>query len=142
MGFKTLEEVREWVGVEKLAVEAFEEKTGKMKDKMRNLALLPRGIVHAALGAAEYVDKSRLTPMDAAQVGLMWRICKRIAIGWEDPAWVDEDPCLALVVPASQVAAAPAPQLKRKGRVIKISDVLDQGDQTEIEVADAKQVKI
>ena len=143
MGFKTLEEVRDWVGVDVVAVEAFEEKTGKMKDKMRNMALLPRGIVHAALGAAEYAaDKSHLTPMDAAQVGLMWRICKRLAVGWNDPAWVDEDPCLALVAPASQAAAAPAPQTRKRGRVIKISDFLDQGDSTEIEVASPAQVKI
>jgi hypothetical protein len=142
MGFKTLEEVRGWVGVDVIAVEAFEEKTGKMKDKMRNIALLPRGIVHAALGAAEDADKSQLTPMDAAQVGLMWRICKRIAVGWDDPSWFDDDPCLALVAPASQAsAAAPTPQPKKKGRVIKISDFLDQGDATEIDVADAKTVK-
>eukprot|EP00974_Lingulodinium_polyedra_P022229 2147438-Lingulodinium_polyedra.AAC.1 len=51
-----------------------------MANHTRNLALLPAQVVRAAVSEARVGEPPRsLTPVEAAQVGLCWRVARRIA---------------------------------------------------------------
>ena len=82
-----------------------------------------------------------LTPVEASQVALIWRICKRVswtASGekWDD--FVDVDPFAPSAAPpaAAGSGAAPAASPQTEENVVKLSAVLDQGDNGQVRVAD------
>ena len=101
---------------------------------MRILAAFPgetlvQNILHVRLQ-----DGSQLTPAQAVQVGLVWRLCRRITWtrgGQPYNDWVDEDPWAQKAPAPAPVAPGPmGPQgLKEKG--IKMSSIIDQSDDTE-----------
>eukprot|EP00972_Heterocapsa_arctica_P063964 9436394-Heterocapsa_arctica.AAC.1 len=75
-----------------------------------------------------------LFPVEASQVGFLWRLCRRLRGNWAD--WVDEDPLelSAAAQPAAATAAnLPAgPEVKPAGRKVKMAHILDQSDETEV----------
>ena len=141
----TISKVVEWVGLSEHALPAVEVCTGSLGDKVRNMALLPAIVIREVAGAAKLAvegDTPRpLSPIEAAQIGLVWRICCRLmSADWS--TWIDVDPLAAPPIPA---AASPAPAAATglaiiSAKKLKMSNVLDQGDESEFAMADPARI--
>ena len=141
----------QWVGIESEVWEAFQGKTGPLGDPIRNIALLPSRAVRAAVTDAQ-VKGANLTFIQKAQVGLVWRIAKRLAA----ETWatcIDYDPIESdgpTLIPAGAAGAATAgtaatpegaPAFTSGAKRVKFSQVIDQSDDSEITVAGDKLVQ-
>ncbi|CAK0845264.1 unnamed protein product [Prorocentrum cordatum] len=98
--------------------------------------------VKAPFTDAEWEERKQHRSFDISGVGLIWRICKRISWTaggqrWDD--FVDMDPFQAPAArpAAAESGAAPAAAPATRDKVVKLSAVLDQGDDGEVRVADA-----
>ena len=148
--FQSIVDCRTWVGLAAEPWKALEEGTGNLANALRNLALLPHPVVFAAIRAARLGEGSAqriLTPIEAAQVGLVWRIARRLAFvasgaRWDD--FLDVDPTLDPAKPelqtfqrppAAQAAPAPSATPSDGFKKVKISTCLDQADETEVPLA-------
>ena len=76
------------------SADGLQEKTGELGNQCRNLALLPDSVLRRAVAASRTTvevngqdQEVPLTPIDAAQVGLTWRIARRLmtsgSLGWD-----------------------------------------------------------
>ena len=107
------------IGQGNAVIPALEVATGALGNNTRNLGLLPPAVLRAAIAAAEIevtpanpatgapAVRRHFTPVEASQVGLAWRIARRIqwaASGQDWNAWLDQDP-----LEATPVAQAPPP---------------------------------
>eukprot|EP00971_Amphidinium_carterae_P241065 4785841-Amphidinium_carterae.1 len=86
-----LADVREWVEINEHAFKAFESVVGDVANSQRNLAHLP---VQVREG-----DARALSVVETSQVGLVWRIAKRLALRACGMAWNEIDVEDLLVVP-------------------------------------------
>ena len=142
-----------WCGLDGVAFDAIEAELGSFNNLIRNVALLPANMISSACTAATVQPPTPdggvappphgLTPIQVAQVGLVWRIARRIvAPSWDN--FTDVDPfapaaaVAAATVPAGAAATAPVVT----GRKISLKAVLDQSDETEVPVADESKVRI
>ena len=150
-GFEHARAAAAWVGLAAEPWAAVQVKTGSFADRLRNVALLPAHVIRAAVAATRLpaeggaAEGRPLTPVEAAQVGLIWRIARRL----QAPAWADFVDIDPLDAPAP--AAAPPTQpgtggglpgggaaagaTPAQGRKVKLGQVLVQGDETEVPVA-------
>ena len=91
-GFVTIDAIVDWVGLGVLVIPAIERQTGPFANMPRNLAMLPPVIIREAVKVAKITEtdgqERLLAPVEAAQVGLVWRITRRG--NWV--SWVDIDP--------------------------------------------------
>eukprot|EP00972_Heterocapsa_arctica_P002637 387895-Heterocapsa_arctica.AAC.1 len=114
--------------------------------------MLPHAIVHAAIASTVVNVGTPPTPRDftaveAAQVGMVWRIARRLAFVAAGNTWatfLDVDPCE--VAPAAQhdlrhVGPAVSTLTPALGMKVKIASILDQGDDGEVAQASATQVE-
>ena len=101
LAFAGLAALVRWTGLSPQALAAVEAGTGPLQDSSRNLSLLPSQVVRAAIQAARTPSMEEgepdlpLTPVEASQMGLAWRIARRIAITSSGSAWanaIDVDP--------------------------------------------------
>ena len=143
------------VGIAQEALDAVWAGTGSPDNSVHNVALLDAPVIRAAITAARVGNDAailagtaaQLTPMQAAQVGLVWRVCSRLAFTRAGGAW-DQWPDCNPLDPAQGVAGtalAPPGQVSRPavvlpvaagpGRTVKLASVLDQGDHTEVALA-------
>ena len=136
--FKTIEAIIKWVGRNELVVPAIEKHAGAFADLPRNMALLPPIVIKEAVKVAKLTDAGAerlLTPVEAAQIGLVWRITRRkLSENWA--SWVDIDPFEdtgGAATPPRKAAETPTSNAKK----LKMAHVLDQGDESEFTVADA-----
>ena len=122
---------------------AFVREAGDPNDDLRLLAALPGNVVAASLAQATFDDGAPLTAVQAAQVGLVWKLARRMMFvkgggSWED--WSEEDPWSDSPAspPRSSSARASAATgefvKETKERTLKFTQVLDQGDDGEFEV--------
>ena len=122
---------------------AFVREAGDPNDDLRLLAALPGNVVAASLAQATFDDGAPLTAVQAAQVGLVWKLARRMMFvkgggTWED--WSEEDPWSDSPPSpprssSARAAAAPGEFVKEtKERTLKFTQVLDQGDDGEFEV--------
>ena len=93
--FVTIEAIAMWVGLNVLVIPAIEKHTGAFANMLRNLAMLPPVVIKEAVKVAKLTEadgeERLLTPVEAGQVGLVWRITRRKLSGnWA--SWVDVDP--------------------------------------------------
>ena len=156
--WQRLTEVATHVGTRAEAVTALQEKTGTLNDSIRNFALLPDTVLRQAVAAAREtvtvadVDEQHpLTPVDAAQIGLMWRIARRLmtpgADGWN--TFIDFDPMVATSSQSQpsqpqQAQHAQGGQAQLGGaeeRKLKMSSYIDQADDGEFIPASRQQVE-
>ena len=103
----TIEAIAIWVRLNVLVIPAIEKHTGAFANMLRNLAMLPPVVIKEAVKVATLTEadgeERLLTPVEAAQVGLVWRITRRKLSGnWA--SWVDVDPFEA---PSDPGAAPP-----------------------------------
>ena len=112
----------------------------------RNLAILPPVVVREAVRVAKVTEtdgqERLLAPVEAAHIGLVWRITRRKLSGnWA--SWVDIDP---FEIPSDQgatpqsVRVAEAPSFGAKK--LKTAHILDQGDESEFTLADAGHITV
>ena len=122
---------------------AFVREAGDPNDDLRLLAALPGNVVAASLAQATFDDGAPLTAVQAAQVGLVWKLARRMMFvkgggTWED--WSEEDPWSDSPPSpprssSARASAAPGEFVKEtKERILKFTQVLDQGDDGEFEV--------
>lgn len=150
IAFASLSDIVDHVGMSPEAFAAVVAKTGDPADKHHNWALLDAATIRAAVAAARHGPQEApvaLTPMQAAQVGLTWRIARRIAFvqgGGTWSAWPDTNPLAdPLLAPAGQQVlpvqgtgyGGPSPLT----RTVKVGAVLDQGDTSKVKLANSDQ---
>ena len=145
-GFVTIEAIADWVGLNVLVIPAIERQTGPFANMPRNLATLPPVVIREAVKVTKTTEtdgqERLLAPVEAAQIGLVWRITRRKLSGnWA--CWVDIDP---FQVPSDQgattqsVRVAEAPTFVAKK--LKIAHILDQGDESGFALADAGHITV
>ena len=137
--FTNINAIVSWVGLNVLVVPAIEKHTGAFSDLPRNMALLPPIVSKEAVKVAKLTEAGEerlLTPVEAAHIGLVWRITRRkLSEKWGqlseniDPF---EDTGGA-ATPPRKVEETPTSNVKK----LKMAHVLDQGDESEFTVADA-----
>ena len=144
-----------WVGLSQDAFDAFENQLGSFNRLIRNVALLPGSMIATACSAARIPPAApttpggtpqqgqRLTPIQVAQIGLVWRICRRIVSpDWSNFADTDPFAPAAVTVPpvavAGGVGAAVAQVTTTK---VQLKTILDQSDETEIQIAAESKVR-
>ena len=146
MGWSSLEQVREFTGLPPESLIAVATPTGRLNDSIRNVVFLPPAVWKSAVAAARVQgedDLRPLTPVEAAQAGLVWRIARRIVASRSGASWasfVDIDLWAPdTPAPAAATAALAPGALLRK---IRMATVVDQGDDSEFAPADAQQITI
>lgn len=111
----------------------------QLGDPGNNIALfsaLPSSAVIAACGLAR-TDDGALTPLQATQVGLVWRMSRRIVAfrsGVAEADFVDIDLWAAQNEKEAPAAPAKSPQGTSglKEAVLKMSTIIDQSDESEL----------
>ncbi|CAK0796788.1 unnamed protein product, partial [Prorocentrum cordatum] len=152
----TISQVTRFVRVPEPVFNAVAAHLGQFQDRIRLLSIIPQVMLHCAILATQVPVEGSATegeqtmrginPLEASQVGLVWRISRRISwvasgSGWED--FVDVDPFVAPQVSSAPVVSFPDARVPAgsatKGRVVKLALVLDQGDDGEVKVAENDQ---
>ena len=147
--WQSAREAIDWARLGEPAVTALEERTGDLQDSLRNWALLPASVLRAAVSAARKPSEVPLTPVEASQIGMVWRVARRLAAGW-NLGGLDPDPLDASAT-APAAAAGPGPSGWTAstgpgapivaGRKVKLSQVLDQSDESEVPAAGPERLK-
>ena len=124
---------------------AWQAQVGDMGTDLRLLAALPKSGLIAACGSAQLADGSSFSPVMATQIGLVWRLARRIvsrAGGIPEAEFQDIDPWQEQPVrPAMGMtpsSSSSPPSVKEK--VLKMSQLIDQGDDSELLPPTAVQV--
>ena len=130
-----------WVGIDDEAFDAVETLLGSFNGRIRNLGMLPASVLVTAITNAQVAvdanNNRQLTPVETTQMGLCWRIAKRLAADtWA--GFVDTDPFApppaAIAVPPPLAAVPPVAPVVIAAKV-KFNTVLDQHDETEAPMA-------
>ena len=146
MAFNDLEEVKDHLGLGRLVWQAFIAQVGDPANDLRLFAAPPRVAVVAACNQAQFDDGSPLLPLQTTQVGLVWRLCRKVVAarsGMNEDQFVDVDPWGepqtqgqqngANVPPGQASATASVTQTTPiKERVLKMSTLLDSQDESEL----------
>lgn len=102
---------------------------------IRPLANLPPTLVTQSITAARLEGGRRLTPLEAIQVGMIYRACHRqvhLSKGLPLEIWVDPDPWTTSL-PSSSTSTGPgtSPSTTSMERKLKFAQVIDQSDESE-----------
>ena len=124
--------------------DAFKEQVGNPGDDLRILAALPAHVVVHGIGQATMAGV-HLSAVEAAHVGLLWRVSKmkmHLARGGSMDLFVDVDPWEpAMIAPAqSQVPGTSSKGTGLKEKVLKMANLLDQSDASELMPPDVNTV--
>ena len=156
MAWNTLTHVTAFVGMAANVLAAMEAPLGSFQDRIGSVSGIPETVwrTAAAPGTAQVLvpqpnDQQgnpvapvarNLTPVEVGQVGMLWRLCSRIAWTSSGGVWRDFLDFDVMVDPANRaqvfaVAQPAQPQvggvLAAAGQKFKMSTVIDQGDDTE-----------
>ena len=142
--YSSLQACRRYWEVEDLVWEAFIRAIGDPGDNSALLANLPPSTVAQAVESAELEDGTKVTVIQATQLGLVYRLARRklhLDNGLDLNLWVDPDPWQesSASFPPSPPTSQSHPQPDRK---MKFSAVLDQSDETEFAVATEQQKQL
>ena len=141
-----LEAIKDLMGVGRQTWQAFVDQIGDPANDVRLFSSLPRIAILTACNQALLTDGSPLLPVQATQVGLVWRLSRRVAAaraGLAEDQFIDIDPWGELPgttsatgdnsqpgQPTSSVQTTPSTALKE--RVLKMSALLDSQDESEL----------
>ena len=92
-----ISEARELSGLPVAVFEALQARLGSPGDALRNVAILPADVWTGTIAAARVSEagERQLTPIEAAQAGLLWRLAKKAAFlqgGGSSQLFVDVEP--------------------------------------------------
>ena len=137
----SLSDVKDFYQMDPGVWQAFISRAGDPGEDLRLLASLPPPAIAAACEVAAASDGTPLTAIQAAHVGLVYRLSRRILHlreGGNWDTWEDTDPWQAAKTPGTPPREARAtggggstPTPERK---LKLSSILDQGDDSEFQV--------
>ena len=111
---------------------------GPLGEDVRLLAALPRLAIVAACSNALHGDGSAFVPVDATQVGLVWRMAQRVMAfraGVAEENFTEEDPWSQSSPSTTTTSTTPGPTSSGSGvkeRVLKMSSLVDQQDESEL----------
>jgi hypothetical protein len=145
-GFGSLAACRGYFGVPDDLWAAFVQVVGDPKEDSRLLAALPSTVVQAAIEATVMDNGDPVSLVQAAQLGLVYRLAKRkqhVDSGLDLNLWTDPDPW------ATNSTSTPTPpvgdtldQTKGTERKMKFASILDQADDSEFVVANESQKQV
>ena len=136
-GLNTLTDVRAHVGCGDRLWQSVTDQLGDPGDNILLVAALPQHVLIQACGNAESTPGVGLTPFQATHVGLVWRICRKIVhmrAGQPEGDFTDLDPWTPST-PSTAVVTSSAPASTGhsvKERVLKMSSLVDQADDSEL----------
>ena len=135
--FRTIDDVLDHFRVPDAIWRAFELQVGSPGADLRLLASLPKVALVQGCGNA-ISDQGPLTPIQATQVGLVWRLARRVIAAQSDvreedfvdiDTWIEPDNLVGETV-------RPDNQTRQGGgvkeRVLKMSNLIDQHDDSEL----------
>ena len=125
--------LRVLMGTQEDVWNAFRGQVGDPGNDIRLLSALPSWIISSACGSAKFADDSSMSPIHAAQVGLLWRAARKFAWlkhGGQEADFVDDDPWEAPATTASPGPPAARPTVKEN--VQKMAALLDPSDESEL----------
>lgn len=132
----SIREMKEHYGLPDALWQAFVAIAGDPGDDPRLLAVLPSHVVSAALERAVLQDGSPLSAVQASHVGLIYNLAKRVqhtkGEGYWN-SWRESSPCGPQTM-ANQAVAKAAPSPSSSERKMKMTQILDQGDDGEFVV--------
>ena len=93
--FQTVRAVRTHFGVGDDHWACFTRTVGDFQDDLRVLAAFPRTGLLAGVSQSQFPDGTGLTPVQATQIGLVWRLARRVIAhgsGMDETEFQDMDP--------------------------------------------------
>ena len=146
----TVDDLRQFLRVDDNLWTAIIHQIGDPGPHIRVLAALPAQVIVQSSVSATLATGDNLTAVQATHVGLLWRSARKIVHGWAglpEATFIDVDPW-AVVSGAnagdgSQATTTGAGQSSGgqvKERVLKMSSLLDQGDDSELVPASRDQI--
>eukprot|EP00435_Cladocopium_sp_Y103_P025722 s2922_g6.t1 len=121
--------------------DAFCAAVGDPGEDLRVLASMPAMMLSEAVTAARMASGRRLTPVEAIQLGMVYRACHllvHLATGGSQGTWQDPDPWGNATSPTSTSARDLTTSMGSSGasqeRKMKLSQVADQGDESEFPI--------
>ena len=121
--------------------EAFTAQAGDPGEDIRLLAALPRVALTSGCSLAVLADGSNYTPMQATQIGLLWRLSRRVTAAragipeqdFEDvDPWAEQPSTVRSAGDTGGHGAGTGVNLKDK--VVKMSSLIDQQDDSELQL--------
>ena len=131
--FQTVTDVRTHFGVTDAHWASFTRTVGDFRDDLRVLAAFPRTGLLAGVSQSQFPDGAGLTPVQATQIGLVWRLARRVAAhgsGLDETEFQDIDPWQENNTPTAARQSPPPSSVKEK--VLKMSTLIDQSDESEL----------
>eukprot|EP00435_Cladocopium_sp_Y103_P054112 s157_g17.t1 len=131
--FQTVTDLRHHFGVPDPVWQAFATTVGDVRDDIRVLAAFPRTGLTAACTQAQLPDGSPLNPVQATQIGLVWRLARRVvsqAAGMAETEFQDIDPWGEPPPVDSSRQGSSSTGVKEK--ILKMSALIDQSDDSEL----------
>ena len=131
LNFPDIEAIRNFYGIGDEAWQAFHDLVGNPDPRI--MAALPGPAIVENCMRTLRAGNLPLTPTHAAQIGLVWRLCRRIArtrAGGNYDDWKDEDPWAP--EPAATPTLTTATATPTKG--LRMSQIPVQSDETEFTV--------
>ena len=143
-GLSTINDLLGYLHVPDPVWNSFISIVGDPVNDVRLLAALPRFVLVQALGQAVLPDGTSISPIQAAQVGLVWRSAKMMShlrAGGVPEEFIDIDPWepdkTRSREEASASTVAPKTTASLKEKVLKMASVIDQTDESEFAPAEA-----
>eukprot|EP00434_Breviolum_minutum_P040624 symbB.v1.2.036105.t1/scaffold5010.1/size60825/7 len=140
--FARVTQALEFFHVEDDVWQAFVHQVGEVREDMRLLAALSRPAVLAGCSSAVLPDGSPLNALQATQVGLVWRLARRVMAhlgGTRESefvdveVWLDNPPNSSESSTRTTVASGSAGATNTvKEKVLKMSNLIDQADDSEL----------
>eukprot|EP00435_Cladocopium_sp_Y103_P069897 s29_g34.t1 len=144
--YGSLSACRRHYGVSAELWECFIQAAGDPGEDYRLLAALPPNAVAATIEATVLPSGQSISVVQAAQLGLVYRLAKRklhVDSGLDLALWQDPDPWQQVQTPSQPAPAEDTlDQTKGGERKLKLSTILDQGDETEFTVAPESQKQV
>lgn len=141
-GVSTVDDILTALAVTDVVWTSFVQQVGDPGPHIRSLAALPAAVVVQGCVQGTLASGDRLSGMQAAQVGLVWRTCRKLVHLWAglpEGDFVDCDPWAYEVdsnVKEQVTSTAPSVGATAvKERILKMANVMDQADDSELLVA-------
>lgn len=138
IGVADLQGILTIVGVPGAVWTAFTAQVGDPGRSIQHLAALPDFIVAQACSAATFPDGSMFNPINATQVGLVWRVARKalfIKNGGNEGDFIDVEPWENPRASSHTLPAGPDGSAKTTGvkeHVLKMASLVDQSDESEL----------
>ena len=140
--FSRVTQALEFFQVEDDVWQAFVHQVGEVREDLRLLAALSRPAVLAGCSAAVLPDGSPLNALQATQVGLVWRLARRVMaqLGGiresefvDVEVWLDNPPNSSETSTRTTLASGSTGATNTvKEKVLKMSSLIDQADDSEL----------